>query len=440
MLTMIDGPGAPVLRPTAQIPSRPLDRMSPPPRRPQRSTLTHLDASADRGLVSSSLRRLATTVLVAGTCAFGALVPSAHAANPLAGLLGSKSAPAPVAPVADPITLDPDYGSIRGTVIMVHAGGWAGHDANAQNILMTTPGTIFHERGWRVVSIDYNEGTAGLADVLNAARDELARSGGRVPLCIYGESAGAQLALVAAAQFRSIDCVIGLGAPTDLPLYEQEEADNGDSRIQLVLYQAERFFGTAPADIAPWNPIDLVAKIHADVMLMHEGDDTIVPLEQATLFAAARPTTQVVSLEAGDPNDPADKFVHGTISAAGRQAYAAAIGAFADRAVASRAAELKAQHTGCAQTSRTLTEIGKPQFVAALRCLARKDTKARRASVGSWRSTSLRVHGELDAARLWSDLRASKSGMRALAAAARSRSSVTVQPSDPSRVVLRARH
>ena len=62
-------------------------------------------------------------------------------------------------------------------------------------------------------------GQAGLQDVLDAAGSELARIGDNGPVCIYGESAGAHLALVAAERLRAIDCVIGLGTPTDLPLY-----------------------------------------------------------------------------------------------------------------------------------------------------------------------------------------------------------------------------
>ena len=77
----------------------------------------------------------------------------------LPGLLSPPPPPPPaIAPVADPITRDPADGNVRGTVVMVHAGGWAGHDANAQRILFEHPGDIFTARGWRVVSLDYEEG------------------------------------------------------------------------------------------------------------------------------------------------------------------------------------------------------------------------------------------------------------------------------------------
>ena len=44
-------------------------------------------------------------------------------------------------------------------MILVHAGGWAGHDGYAQSELLKNPGDLFLARGWRVVSIDYEEGT-----------------------------------------------------------------------------------------------------------------------------------------------------------------------------------------------------------------------------------------------------------------------------------------
>ena len=228
-----------------------------------------------------------------------------------------------IPPVAAKLTRDP-AGAVRGTVILVHAGGWAGHDAHAQQILFDQPGDVFLERGWRVVSVDYDEGTAGLQDVLSAVGDELARGTSTGPLCLYGESAGAQLAIVAAARVRSVDCVIGLGAPTDLALYESQGATSDNAQVRLVATRMGTFFGTTPEALGPWNPVALAPSMRADVLLLDEGDDGVVSAENAARFAAARPTTQTVVLESGDPNDPSTKFVHGTVSAAGRAAYDAA--------------------------------------------------------------------------------------------------------------------
>ena len=233
------------------------------------------------------------------------------------------------APPAAAATADPE-GPAHATMIMVHAGGWAGHDARAQQILMRSPGALLRHRGWRVVSIDYEEGTAGLDDVLHTVASEIARKTSNGPLCLYGESSGAHLALVAAARRgKEIDCVIGLGTPADLKLFEAT-AKARDQRI--VAAQMLKFFGTTPAELAPWDPVTLAPQIDADVLLMREGDDELVPAIQSEHFAAAHPSTKVVTLDAGDPAVRSNHFVHGTLSAQGREEYNAAIASFAARA------------------------------------------------------------------------------------------------------------
>jgi acetyl esterase/lipase len=387
------------------------------------------------------LARITLVVSVAFVGLFGVHAPRADAAFSfqLPSIFRPKPKPAPpvIPPVAAPISSDP-AGIARGTVIMVHAGGWAGHDGFAQDELMKSPGNLFLQRGWRVVSIDYNDGTRGLQDVLDAAGAELARGTGDGPLCIYGESSGAHLALVAASRLRAIDCVIGLGTPADLPLYEAQGSVSPDARVRLVANQISRFFGTTLEQTAPWNLVTLAPTIHADVLLIHEADDSVVPPIHSLRFQAARPTTQVVGLEPGDPSDRSTEFMHGTVSELGREHYAAAIGAFADRAVAARAAERNATRTGCSLVSRSLGEVGLPGLQVGLRCLARKDAESLRAGQGRWQQTSVKMRGEVNAARVWGYLRGTTSGRRALAAAAKRRAKVMVQTGDRSRVTLRA--
>jgi hypothetical protein len=197
-----------------------------------------------------------------------------------------------------------------------------------------------------------------------------------------------------------------------------------------------RFFGATPAEFAPWNPVGLAPSIHADVLLIHESDDPMVSAEHGARFQAARPTTQIVDLAAGNPADPATDFMHGTVSDAGRGSYAAAVGAFADRAVAAREAERNAAHTGCSGVGRSLAEVGLSTVKSALRCLARKD--AGDGSARGWQRTSVTLRGEVNASRIWSSLRATKSGRRALAAAAAKRAKLSVRMGDRTRVVLRA--
>jgi len=390
-------------------------------------------------ILPARILRLAFLSLLALAGLFGGH-PAQAAAAPLRlpALLPPKPVPV-IAPVAEPITADPVGAAPRGTMIMVHAGGWAGHDAHAQKLLMERPGDLLLARGWRVVSIDYEEGPAGLQDVLNAAGNELARKSTNGPVCIYGESSGAHLALVAAQRLRAIDCVVGLGTPTDFPTYEVEAANSLDERLKLVASQIRRFFGATLDALTSWNPVSLAPAIHSDVLLLHESDDDVVSAQHDTLFRAARPTTQTVALEAGNRDDPATKFVHGTVSDAGRAQYGSAIGAFADRTVAAHRAEHSADRTGCLGVVRSVDEVGLPGLVNGLRCLARKDASARGASTRTWQRTAVKLRGKVNAARVWSSLRATPSGRRALAAAAKRRAKVTVRAGARSRVVLSAR-
>src|SRR5688572_28374720 len=143
----------------------------------------------------------------ADTSAMGLL---ATAASGLAALLGPLFGGQPAAPQPErlpepPLVSTPS--SVRGTMIMVHGGGWTGSAPVSQKALMTMPGETLTQRNWRIVSVDYKAGAGGLQDVIDVAGAELSKPTGGL-LCIYGESAGAQMALVAASRVSGVDCVI----------------------------------------------------------------------------------------------------------------------------------------------------------------------------------------------------------------------------------------
>lgn len=377
---------------------------------------------------------LRTAVALAAVAVLSCLPGAAPAATPL---LRPAPAPSP-APVAAPISADP-AGPARGTVILIHGGGWIGHDARAQRHLMQQPGDLFLQRGWRVVSIDYGEGASGLQDVLDATGSELARGTGDGPLCLYGESSGGHLAMIAASRLPAVDCVIGVGTPTDIVNYQAEAVPNPEPRAKLVALRTARFFGTAPAELAPWDPVTLAPTIRADLLLLREGDDAVVSAAHAQRVQAARPTTQVLDLEPGDPSDLSTALLHGTVSAAGRSAYASALGAFGDRAVSARRAERVAERTGCPRVSHSIARIGLIGVRIALRCLASAPRGSRRSSPGGWRRTRVTLRGEINAARIWDRLRATGDGRRALSATAMHGATLSVRPGPRSQIALRSR-
>jgi dienelactone hydrolase len=372
---------------------------------------------------------------VAGLAGLVALLGSA-VVPVSAALLPPLFQPSPaIPPVAAPISADP-AGEARGTMILVHGGAWAGHSALGQQLVMDEPGALLVARGWRVVSVDYEEGAAGLQGVLDVVGAELARNAAG-PLCLYGESAGAHLALVAASRLPAIRCVIGIATPTDFVRFEAEGDASGDPDVRIAASRIERFFGTTADELAPWNLVTLAPALQADVLLLHESDDPLVPAVDAEHFQAALPTTQLVELEAGDPADPSTKFRHGTISQAGRAVYAAAIGSFADRALVVHEAERLAAGLGCAHADDFVTRVGVPALRRALRCLALEDLPSLREATGDWRRTTIRLRGNLDAALIWAQLRTTVSGRRALIALAARRATVALRIDERSRVIVR---
>ena len=361
------------------------------------------------------------------------------AATGLAGLLsplfpGQPASPPP-APTPSQALVDTPV-PVRGTMIMVHGGGWTGPAATSQRALMTMPGETLRQRNWRIVSVDYHAGAASLQDVVDAANAELSQKTGGL-LCIYGESAGAQLALVAASRVPGVDCVVALAPPADFEAYQAEVDRSNDPDRRIIANQMASVWGSTAEQRAPNDPVKVAKSIQGDVLLMRQADDPLIPIEQIDNFVAARPTSQRVELESSAGFDLNQFYLHGTFSDNGRSQYRAALGGFVDRAATAYTAERNATRTGCKGVTRTVTAGGAARVQSALRCLARADSLARKAGAARARTLSKKVRGEVNAARAWTALRTSTSGRRALAALAAGRARASLRSGDPSRVTLR---
>lgn len=214
-------------------------------------------------------------------------------------------------------------------MILVHGGAWRGPDSREQARLLREPGDLLLRRRWRVVSVDYRRGAQGLRDVV-AAIERLGPRRGGAPLCLYGESAGGQLALVAAARRPSVDCVIAAGAPTDFQAYFASAATAAEPLQRQVADLIRRIFGTTPEATAPWEPVRLARRIEADVLLLRAANDPLIPLDQMKRFRSVRPATRFVELEGGG----AHPWVHASLSARGERVLRSTVAAFVDRAAA----------------------------------------------------------------------------------------------------------
>jgi hypothetical protein len=327
---------------------------------------------------------------------------------------------------------------VQGTMLLIHGGGWQGPGPIAQKGLMELPGELLIARGWRVISLDYRAGLDGLQDVVDAAQAEIA-SPAEGPVCLYGESAGAHLALVAAARLSTIDCVVAAGAPLDLVAYVAEARISRDVNRGRVADAIEALFGIIPESSARFDPVVFAPTISADLLLLRQDDDGLIPREQIDRFLAVRPTTQHVDLASATDGVAGTAWLHGTLSDAGRAAYAGAVASFADRAVAADRTEGLAIASGCHGPANPLRATTGARLIEAIGCLARAHGAVPAGADRGAQTTTRRLHGKVNAARLWVALRTSARGRHAVAALALRHATIELRPGDPTRVIVRIR-
>lgn len=267
--------------------------------------------------------------VLAAALALGAPAAAHAQAPPNSGLPGSACVPAEVQPgvserpagwIADPLGPDapaPNEGDAldghaRGLSLLLHGGAWfvTGHAA----LESTRPMAGFwRERGWRTVAASYRGCEHSIRDVvwivdrLHALRPEL-------PICITGISAGAHLAVVAAARRpEAVSCVIGLGTVADpAAALHQTVTSGGRTVVADWLYHfVVAAFG--PAGVASATPDP--AQIRARLLLGKAETDAVVPWEQSAdlrdRVLAARPGADVEAVRLAGGDLP---WVHGKVS------------------------------------------------------------------------------------------------------------------------------
>jgi hypothetical protein len=198
-------------------------------------------------------------------------------------------------------TLTPD-GPVRGVVIGIHGGAWYGV---GRELSMTVRDDLerWRRHGWRGVIVDYPPGGDAPASVLRAYDRVRARYGPDLPICLYGESAGGQLALMVAAQRHDVACVETAGAPTDLGAI--------DPSLSALAEHADRNARTAfPGDeLAAASPIRFAGDIRARLLLTHLRGDRVIGVAHAERMAEVAGRSELLVLEPGRA-----AWVHGPVS------------------------------------------------------------------------------------------------------------------------------
>jgi hypothetical protein len=209
--------------------------------------------------------------------------------------------------------------------------------------------------------------------VKDAIGAELVDPARRGPLCLYGESAGAHLALIAASQMPSVDCVMALGVPTDFSTYRtQAQAEGNATAAGTFFTTIVSRLGDAANLHAAWQPTAVAAQINADALAIRQSDDQIVPKGQLDQLVDALPVLDTLVTAAGDLNDPDQKYLHGTLNDEARNQLAGALGSFADRAVAQAPVESWGREQHCADANGTLGRIGAVRFRQSVACLVNR--------------------------------------------------------------------
>ena len=194
----------------------------------------------------------------------------------------------------------------RPIVVLVPGSGFRGSGEHG-DARLSIPTRTWRRWGFRTAVAVYRPGAAGLRDVINTLR-MVAGAAPTAPLCVYGESSGGTWALVAAADFRAVGCVVAAAAPTDQETWARSRRHAAHVFAHTVW---PGYFGPPSRDDA-FEPYDVwkAARPTIGVFSIYAVGDPIVPAQQGQLFTRLVPGSTLRVLRRG-----AHPFVHSSVSA-----------------------------------------------------------------------------------------------------------------------------
>lgn len=183
----------------------------------------------------------------------------------------------------------PDTIDAAPSVIIVHGGGWVAGDRKIDVAPLFGP---LSDAGFAWFSISYRLATnvsqfgVGIDDVECAVR--FIRANAREfhidpdRVALIGESAGGQLAAMAALRGSPVAAVIALYAPMDLVnLLQHSNYVPAQLRDQIIGKPWQNFIFEA---LRKFSPIDNVRRNMPPFLLVHGTADPLVPFQQSTDF------------------------------------------------------------------------------------------------------------------------------------------------------------
>jgi acetyl esterase/lipase len=214
-----------------------------------------------------------------------------------------------------------------GWVVVIHGGGW---QLVGPAVMASENSTVkfLTGLGWATDNIDYREGEHSLPDVLAAYNALRKRVGTTIPICLLGHSAGGNLALLAAEQRPSVDCVISGAGPTDLVHLASQHAYDPKGLLSAIISPLWTFlnyivpsFGTNTAVLKQWSPVTDAGAIRVPVLLGSSTHDPLVPQHQMAelrvamnLDHALGTITTVLLSGTSTPKGQSPNFPHASIT------------------------------------------------------------------------------------------------------------------------------
>lgn len=208
--------------------------------------------------------------------------------------------PQGIVAVPPAVLMEPPANQVPRLAIMaIHGGGWVGPQPELIPQMEKHAGS-WHRRGWAILVPEYNANVSGLDDLL-AHYDALQERYPETPICLYGFSAGAHLALMLAVERSDVACIVSEAGPTDLPALSRGPDGPAESYSLAVTAFGEE-------NLAAWSPIRFADKINASVLQVAAANDPVVPADQARRL---QPRLRSGTLRVLDPGTR--EFIHSTV-------------------------------------------------------------------------------------------------------------------------------
>lgn len=188
-------------------------------------------------------------------------------------------------------------GQPKGIVLLIHGGGWV-YVGPTQVHTLDPQVEQFVGDGWITVNTDYAPLAGSLPDVravYDAIRQRFAPP---LPICAYGQSAGANLALLL-AESRPVSCVIDAAGPTDLAKLRGMAADYFIDQLEEA--------GVTRAEYSP--ALQAGQRLTVPTLAEYAKYDWLVPLSQGQELQVNDPAH--VTLFTLDPGST--MFVHSSV-------------------------------------------------------------------------------------------------------------------------------